>query len=370
MTRTSIALLSCLGLGCACAGGSAPAAIAPTATPSASVATPAYEVHEWGLVRGTADDRVMVSGPHVEPIMVVTKPVLYFHRSSDDGALEVDVEARIPSGRIVESWPMMGPVTGATVSWSDVLVQGGSCHGSRYPGLGEEPCRSLGDGCEASTLASVETTDASCLYWPRPPDDDGPTQAWNHLFYRGEITGTPSLPLRAEPAADGTVRLTTTGHSPIPGRVIRIRRGNGTPGAVEALEIATPPAPGASVVVPAPTRPLSEGGDALGASLAEAGLTSDEVAAFRRAWDDALFGDAATFGGTRSVTTASAVTTESAITTVTTAPPAARVPTTSLLYVLPIADADAIAVLTFSPPPTVVRRAIVVWIDEASAHGN
>ncbi len=44
--------------------------------------------------------------------------------------------------------------------------------------------------------------------------------------------------------------------------------------------------------------------------------------------------------------------------------PIAPVATTSIVYVLPASGADALATLTFTPPPTAVRRAIVVWIDE------
>jgi hypothetical protein len=125
----------------------------------------------------------------------------------------------------------------------------------------------------------------------------------------------------------------------------------------DAVEVVTPPAPGSTIVVPAPSRPLSDGGDALGASLRAAGLTDPEVAAFRAAWDGALFGDDPFWG--------SAVT---AVVTTTPPAPIVRPPTTSLLYVLPAAAADGVAVLTFTPPPTAVRRAIVMWVDETSSN--
>jgi hypothetical protein len=356
MSRSRLVLGAVLAMGCSCGGTTSPPAALPSIDP-APAPGPTYEVHEWGLVRGTLDDRVMLSGPHApEPVMVVAKPVLYFHRQGE-GALVIDVEARIPNGRIVEHWPTPGGSPGTVAAWRSVVIQGETCHGSRYPTLAEDPCRTLTDGCEAATLASVETTDASCLYWPRPPDDDGPTQAWNHLFYRGEITGSPSLPLRAEPLPAGTLRITATGTEPIPGRLIRVRRANGTPGVTDALEIAAPPSPGASVILGAPTQPVSTGGEALGASLREAGLTSDEVDAFRRAWDETLFGDVVT--ATASITT---------VVTATPTLPVPPTPTTSIVYVLPLGAADALATLTFSPPPTVVRRGIVVWIDEVQAH--
>lgn len=356
MHGSRLVLGAFLAMGCSC-GSTTPAAVAPSAPEPLVASAPTYQVHEWGLVRGTLDDRVMLSGPHAERVMAVAKPVLYFHRQGE-GALVVDVEARIPNGRIVEHWPSPGGAPGTLAAWHGVLIQGDSCHGSRYPTLADDPCRTLSDACEAATLASVETTDSSCLYWPPPPDDDGPTQAWNHLFYRGEITGSPTLPLHAEPLADGTLRLTTTGTSPIPGHVLRVRRGNGTPGVTDALEIAAPPVPGASVVVAAPTGSIAAGGESLGASLREAGLTSDEIDAFRRAWDETLFG---------SVVTVSATITSGAVATATTVMPTPPTPTTSIVYVLPASSADLLATLSFSPPPTDVRRAIVVWLDEAQA---
>jgi hypothetical protein len=351
LSPTIPVLATCLALGCSCG-----ATTSPPATPPAPPPAPTYEVHEWGLVRGTMDDRVMLSGPHAERIMVVAKPVLYFHRHGE-GALVVDVEARIVSGRIVEHWPSPGGAAGTLAAWRGVVIQDGSCHGSRYPTLADDPCRTLSDGCEASTLASVETTDSSCLSWPPPPDRDGPTESWNHLFYRGEVTGAPSLPLRAEALPDGTVRLTSTGTAPIPGRILRVRRANGVAGATDGLSISAPPAPGASVIVAAPTEPLTAGGESLGASLREAGLTSDEIDAFRRAWDDTLFGHDVTVSATITSGTTAVVTA--------TPMPIAPTVTTGILYVLPEPAADALATLTFSPPPTAVRRAIVVWIDEA-----
>lgn len=285
--------------------------------------------------------------------MAVAKPVLYFHRAGA-GALVVDVEARVAGGRIVEHWPSMGAEPGDVARWHHVLVQPGSCHGSRYPGGGDDPCLHLSDACEAATLATVETTDADCLTWPEPPGGDGPTEAWNHLFYRGEVTGAPALPLRVEPLADGTLRVTSTTTDPIPGRLVRVRRANGVAGATDAAEVAAPPAPGASVVVAAPHASLASGAEALAASLRDAGLTEQETSAFRRSWDEPLFG-VATVADLPVV----------AATPPFAAPQAAPVVTTSLLYVLPVRTADALAPLHFDPAPTAVRRAIVVWFDEA-----
>ncbi len=355
--QSRLTLGALLAMGCSCGGPASPPLVEP-AVPGPTASAPTYEVHEWGLVRGTLDDRVMLSGPHAaERVMVVTKPVLYFHRHGE-GALVVDVEARMPHGHIVESWPSMGGAPGTFVAWHGVVIQGDACPGSHYPTLAEDPCPALTDGCEAATLAGVETTDSSCLYWPQPPGGDGPTRAWNHLFYRGEISGAPPLPLHAQQLPDGGLRLTATGSSPIPGHVLRVRRANGAPGFTDGLAIAAPPVPGQSIVIPAPSGPIAEGGESLGASLREAGLTRDEVDAFRRAWDDTLFGN--------DPTASSGVTTRSVV-TATTTPPLPPTSTTSILYVVPASAADDLAVLTFSPPPTTVRRAIVVWLDETEA---
>ncbi len=348
---------------CACGASGAESPPPTPAPPPPPPAPPRYEVHEWGLVRGTMNDRLMISGPHApEPVQVVTKPLLFFHRLDEgDAPLVVDVQVTIPDGRIVEHWPMTGPVA-PSITWAQVTVGRGSCHGGRYPTLADEPCRSLVDGCEAATLAQVETTDSDCVTWPMPPGGDGPTEAWNHLFYRGERSTAAPLPLRLAPQPDGTLRVTSTSSDPIPGRLVRLHRANGMPGASDGIAIADPPAPGASIVIGAPSAPMSSGAEALGASLSAAGLSAEEVASFRRAWDEPLFGVAGI--STR------APSTEASITTVTTTPVTAtpmQVTSHTLLYVLPVASADRVAELRFTPPPERIQRAIVMWIDENSA---
>jgi hypothetical protein len=354
--RTSFLLSLLLALGCSC-GAETPTPSAPPPPPSPVT----YEVHEWGLVRGAAGDRVLLSGPHVDPPAVpMAKPVLYFHREGE-GALVVDVEVHMVSGRIAESWPTTGEPPAASVAWHRVTIEEGSCRGSRYPTFGEPPCSHAGVGveCEATALASVETDDSDCLVWPHSPLDDGPTLAWNHLFYRGEIPGAPPVPLRIEPLPDGTLRVTSTTRDPIPGRLVRVRRGNGVPAVADAVAIASPPAPGAIIVIPAPTEPPSSGAPALAEGLRAAGLTGPEIDAFRRAWDTTLFG---------TTETASAESPRGAVTTtpVAASPMPIPVATTSLVYVLPASAADALSTLSFTPPPRAVRRAIVAWIDEAT----
>lgn len=363
-SMSSIGLLSASLVACACGAGGAESPPPSTPPPTSPPPPPRYEVHEWGLVRGTLNDHLMISGPHApEPVQVVTKPLLYFHRlDAGEAPLVVDVQVTIPDGRVVEHWPMTGPV-GPTITWAQVTVGRGTCHGSRYPNPGEEPCLSLRDGCEASTLAAVETTDVDCLTWPRPPDDEGPTESWNHLFYRGERDTAAPLPLRLEPQPDGTLRVTSTTTDPIPGRLVRLHHANGLPGASDGITISDPPAPGASIVMGVPSQPMATGAEALGESLSAAGLSAEEVAAFRRAWDVPLFGASAI--ATR------APSTEASLTTATTTPVMTATPmpiaTRSILYVLPVASAERVAELRLTPAPERIQRAIVMWIDEASA---
>ena len=103
---------------CACGASGAESPPPTPAPPPPPPAPPRYEVHEWGLVRGTMNDRLMISGPHApEPVQVVTKPLLFFHRLDEgDAPLVVDVQVTIPDGRIVEHWPMTGPV--APSAWT------------------------------------------------------------------------------------------------------------------------------------------------------------------------------------------------------------------------------------------------------------
>lgn len=333
---------------CACGASTTSAPAVPPA-PSA----PTYEVHEWGLVRSTLADRVMLSGPHAEPpALPVAKPVLYFHRAGE-GELAIDVTVDIPHGTLAEVWPLVSDAAlGTSVTWSDVHVEEGTCAGTRYPTTYDATCMRRLDGCEAAELAHVETSDADCVRWA--PLRGSVREPWNHLFYRGEVTGTPDVALRLEPLADGTLRVTSTSTDRIPGRLVRIHRSAGVP---DACAVADAPTPGASVVVPVAAQPLSTCAEALGSSIAAAGLTDDEVSAFRRAWDASMFG-------------ALVATAEPATATTTPVAASPYVPppasSSSLVYVLPTSAADGLAELRFDPAPTAVHRAIVAWIDEAA----
>lgn len=323
---------------------------APSAQPGLREPAPlspeavSYEVHEWGLVRGNMADHVVLSGPHREPIPIpVAKPVLYFHRDGE-GPLSVDVEVTLTSGSVVEHWPLVAGASGPTLSWRGVAVTEGNCHGSRYPTPTEPPCIPITgpDGCEASELGTSETTDGDCLSYAGA--------SWEHLFYRGELVGDPGFPLTLAPL--GADRHRVTAERAVTGRLIRVR---GT-----SASVFDAPAAGASTELEVPSGALSDGSEALARSLAEAGLTPEEVSAFRRAWDATLFPSAIAAAGEATATT--------------TPPVAAAMPMgglmrpetrDALLYVLTSADAERLAALRFTPAPRAVRRAIVVWLDLA-----
>lgn len=338
-----------LALG-ACGSNAPPSTPAtPTEPATPTPPTPSYEVHEWGLVRRALPDRVIVSGPpgtsRMDP-MPVAKPVLYFHRDGD-GPLTIDVEVTMPSGHVVEHWPLTtsGP-TPASIRWADVALVEGHCRGSRYPRPMEPPCSGVPDFCEAAELATVEAEDGDCVHVAGQPFD--------HLFYRGEVTSPPAFPL--ELALEGDVlRVTHRGRGVIPGKLVRVRRSG------RAVSVVDAPSPGASATLPTPSTPNGEGARALADSLRAAGLTDAEARAFARAWELELFG-ALTASVTTIPPTPSAASPSAAVVS---AMPMGVPADDTLLYVLPTHDADALATLRFDPPPRVVRRAIVAWIDVA-----
>ena len=357
--RNALLSIAALALGC-CASASQTLAPPSEPAPPAPVASgPTYDVHEWGLVRGTAADLAVLSGPHANEIAVpVAKPVLYFHRVGE-GPLAIDVRVHIDGGRIVEHWPeAIDPgEPGSDIGWQ-VQLGNEACAGHHYPSeFTESPCSRLmrvGDGCEAAQLRLVETTDSACLTWQRASDQ--PATPWNNLFYRAELNRDPHLPLELRSRTAGVLQATLHGADAIVGSVIRLHQGNGEPGAGSCASVVPGPASNTTVDLPAPTESMATAAEALDASLRAAGLTADETAAFRRAWDTTLFGDFTR--GCDSPATLGAIT----------ATPTAGLflprATRSVLYVLPEATADSLATLRFTPAPRAVRRVIVAWVDE------
>ena len=300
-----------------------------------------YEVHEWGLVRGNLADHVVLSGPRRVPTAIpIAKPVLYVHRDGE-GPLSIDVEVSLTSGAMVEHWPLVSGASGTSLAWRGVSVEEGSCAGARYPAATEVPCLGLtgADGCEAMELASVETDDGDCLGYAGA--------RWDHLFYRGELGSPPSFPLLVTPLGADRYRIEVT--RGVVGQLVRVR---GT-----SASVFDAPAPGASQESEIPSGSLGEGADALARALGDAGLTPAEVSAFRRAWDSTLFAEATASAG-EGIVTATPMVAGLLL-------PRSR---DALLYVLSSEDADRLATLRFTPAPTRVARAIVVWLDLASSH--
>ena len=319
----SVAVLGAL-LASSCGGSAQPAAAVPAPAVVAGAA-PEYAVHEWGVLRGGLDDSVQLSGPFgaQRRVMVLEKPVLYVHRRGE-GELRINATVQIPSGAIAEHWPLVPGASGPNLSWAGVRVVQGSCRGSRYPGLDEAPC--LGQPfCEAAELRRVETQDGACLEY-----EGG---RYNHLFYRATVSGMPSLPVTIS-RDQGTVTLHHRGADALPGQVIY------WDGALAS--IAPAPSPGEQHTFTAPAESRAAALSSVAGSLASAGLTEQEVSAFGAAWGDALF-EAGMMPAEEEI----AMEEQSA-------------PASFVLYLLSNRDAAALATLHFEPPPSAVRRAIVV----------
>lgn len=360
---TSFALLACR----------TPRAEAPASvTPTTPALAPSYEVHEWGLLRGTAGDRLeagAIAPRYIEEPMAVDKPVLYVHADAPLTLRRVHVDAH--DGVIVESWPNT-PRTGvaAQVAWYDVAVTpsvpGVSCEPTRLPGLTDPACTSLpvGDACEVASLASVRTRSAACLRTA------GATESL--LFYRAR-TRSFTPPLRFEVVGGTTprVRVVHVGTEAIPGRLVRLTA-NFMGISATVLE---PPRPGASIELengivvgddrltqdedmPAQRGSLGRppdaaaGREAVRETMLGLGLDDAEVRAFLRAWDLALFGQAPTTDGVAVV---------DSLTADRRGGRANARPTESFLYFLPATDCERVAAVTFDPPARAVHRALAVW---------
>lgn len=400
MNRSIGALGSTLLLACSCGAGTS----TPPATPVSTVeahdpsAASAYDVHEWGLLRALPGD-VLTAGA-VAPAIVrmpiaVDKPVLYFHLDGhSDGPLtlrSVSVDAH--GGAIVEAWPFPPRTDVASeLRWTDVVIDPNeACTPSALPTASDPACTSLPaitdeDGtprgqttlsdhagaaghelCEVAQLDRVRAAGAACVRTAGTTD--------SLLFYRTRTRAfTPPLTFERT-GTTGEVRVTNTGDAPIPGWIVRLRDEYGS---VSALA-ARPPAPHESVVVgadfraavadipPAPDAPRAADDEMLPAAggspepgrrairdtMRELGLNDAEIDAFLRAWNVALFNDAAPTDTDRSVPI-DVLTADGRFDG---EPP----PSESFVYFLPRATCDDVASVTFDPPPRSFSRAFAVW---------
>ncbi len=330
------------------------ASLAAASSSATSTIEPRYDVHEWGLIREDQNANLRVGSvapPREHEVIVITKPVLYFHA---DALLTLrSVSVHVPGGEIAETWPLARVDAGEkTQRWLDVAVDPTSaCRSSRLPRKNEPPCSKLAaeDPCESVGLAEVRTVDASCV---RVGDA---TETF--LFYRGS-TATVTPPLRFKSQSNGHVVVENEGDRPIPGFLIRIE----TAGRETRTLSVRPPAPHSSVDIGrtfpldksvSPVARVDEAGSFEGeappqtvtgparedirATMRDVGQLDTEVDAFMKAWDEALFGIVVR-GGVPVID-----------------------PQTTFLYFLPEASIQRYAEVSFDPPPRTFRRALAVW---------
>lgn len=359
-----------MGLGLilsACSCGAPSAAAPPSATSGATVPSTDYEVNEWGLLRGTPGDTVTASAiaPPVQTLPIaVDKPVLYFHADAPITLRSVRVHAE--GGTIEEHWPPT-PLTdiAADVAWFDVGIDPvATCTFSELP----TGCPTAAF-CEVPSLGTVRAPGAACVRTPGGSD--------SLLFYRArQAHFTPPLVFERTSVYE-EVSVRNEGDEPIPGWLIRLHAQNGS---VVALAV-PPPGPHESVVVGADfaaaamaaasmpgtaddesDRPALPGSPAPGrhaviVTMQDLGLTTTEIDAFLRAWDAQLFGLApADEDVDRAVDVLSVDGIDGEL-----------APVDSFLYFLPPRATDAVATLTFDPPPRAVHRALAMWSTVATS---
>lgn len=352
--RGALAPLLVLLGGCSCgpAVPSAPSTPSPASAETTASEPGDYEVHEWGLVRGIAGDRLVAGAIGPPPVvlpMVVDKPVLYFHTTAPLTLEAVRVHA---SGAIVEAWPLTARTGVATeLAWMRVAIDPhpSACEPTPLPTECGAPVP-----CEVPSLARVRTAESPCLRVGEVTD--------TMLFYRSFVDGmTP--PLLFSRAGGDAITVRHDGDEPIEGRLVRIRSVMGQ----VLTSVVDPPAPHESVVVGADFgAAMDEDGDmpalpggpepgraAVRASLLALGLTDEEAAAFLRAWDGALFGLAVADGEVADHRTMDSLSADE-----TDGIPA---PVDSFLYFLPPSSVAAISTLELEPAPRAVRRAIAMW---------
>jgi hypothetical protein len=350
---SSIAIL--LALTGACSSGNHAQVEAPPVQESTGSATPseaaAYEVHEWGLLRAEAGDvlRVSAVAPPVQPEMLsVDKPLLYFHT---DAPLTLrSVHVATPGGALLETWPYVAGTHAAT--WTQVRIAHEEvCTPSPLPQANQAPCLGLPPNvfCEAPGLALTRTADAACVHVGDATE--------RFLFYRAEArTYTP--PLRFTRRADGEVEVTNEGDAAIPGVLVHIRRENGAsrawsevaPAPHETRTLQHAQASASDEMADRPVAPsdVEAGRRGIRQTMHELGLTTEEIEAFMRAWDQALFGPGAIDIPPIDVLTQDGRDGDFGA-------------QETVLYFLPESTLSGIATLTFDPPPRALHRALALW---------
>lgn len=322
-----------------------------------SQSTPAYSVHEWGFLAhhfadGASNTRFVGATPgrfhrmhSGEGIGIGSlgarggKPILYVHLP--EGVESLDLAATLTlgnEGSFTEHLPP-GELNGTTLTWN-VTARRGSCSArERYPSASDPRCREPSDGyCEAAELYAYETNDAACL---RVGEAD-----WNHLFYRAQAPGT--MPIRIESTHAGQL-VHNDASAPIPSKLIRIRR-HASIGDTR-VHVFDAPAPGQSIPMPDATESAaSDASGALRSALESLGMTGAETNAFMIAWEAELLGEAPDASERPAIQ-------------VGVPPRELRSKADALVYFMPRESVDSLIGLELDPPPTDVRRAMLVRVD-------
>ncbi len=342
-------------------------------------ATPSYSIHEWGLVTARLGDETIsahtrgglghfqapapraegagapspldalgeVMGPSSGPGHGFGKPVLYVHLGEGVEALRFTADLWIRGGAIYEHWPpaenigtdSAGGLTGPErIRW-DVRATRDACRG-RYPAA-SAGCAAWDHFCELPEVGAYEVDDAACVHVGE--------ESAGVLFYRGG--GEIDLPLLVERAGDTGYTLRLREGARLPGRLIHVDRHAGRRGETRVRVLDAPDA-GVALDLPSSSRPeafdanADAGIAALRAELDRLGLTESERDAFLSAWADDLFGPSEAGEQARAV-----------------APHALAPVGNALLYFLPAEATERVAALRFNPPPSELRRALLVRVD-------
>ncbi|MFO0612332.1 MAG: hypothetical protein U0414_07085 [Polyangiaceae bacterium] len=334
--RLSVVLVGC-AVGCASPPPAAPATATVTASAPAASAIPSaapvagppkFEVHEWGLVDVDGGAARVLGGPHghspQSPGRPVRKPVLYFHLNEGTPSVDAMVRVELPAPGVQEYFPTTGSLTSSrrTLEWSGLHVRKGACH---YHLPRESNCNAS-DGCETPELPNYETDDSACI--------ESGKDGFNLLFYRGSVSGNLDLPYVVTDNG-ASVSIRHAKGADIVGPLVYVHHDAGD----VYISVIAPPDLGKSIeVTPPKEQDTVVAQRALDQAMREVGLSSDETAAFNRAWSGELYG----LEQGRKVVRRD------------------RAERDVILYTLPASMIDGIAKLTIEPAPTSVKRFLLV----------